>query len=129
MLLEWLKDLNWPGADVIANYLTAFSAELREPIRDVLRSGDNIWIRWTLLKFADEVERDFWQELGNDLKHVAFKDDDEGANVEALYILAKEKLISPDSIMTRIKILEQQMMIDQTDRKKIEEAIGGMGKI
>ena len=49
-LLEWLKDLTWPGADRIFDRLTHFSPEEIEQERQICmqmaeESGDEIWQR------------------------------------------------------------------------------------
>ena len=53
MLMEWLQDMNWPGATIIARHLISFGPDLVEPIRRVIESGDSIWIHWVLSEFAD----------------------------------------------------------------------------
>ena len=87
MLLEWLKDMNWPGSDVIAQYLLKFESALIGPIKSILSSGDDLWIYWVLSTYADEFESEFWNHLIVELEEIAKADDEEGANMLAQYTL------------------------------------------
>ncbi len=42
-LMEWLQDLNWPVARVLAPFLASIGAPLLPHVRAVLASGDDVW--------------------------------------------------------------------------------------
>lgn len=123
MLLEWLRDMNWPGAALISSHLKSFGEANLECVRKVLGSGDDVWIMWVLIEFGDAFGRNFWAKLIPELKQVAFKYDEDGAHIEALYILAKERLESRHLI--NIKTVEFKLNAKSTaeNYKKIESVI------
>ncbi|MGM0714303.1 DUF5071 domain-containing protein [Brevibacillus parabrevis] len=45
-LLEWLRDINWPGAMTIAEYVRELGEPLLEYLPEVFSSNDDIWIGW-----------------------------------------------------------------------------------
>jgi Domain of unknown function (DUF5071) len=45
-LLAWLRDINWPGALTIAEYLRGIGEPLLEYLPEVFSSNDDIWIGW-----------------------------------------------------------------------------------
>lgn len=47
-LLEWIQDINWPVARVIAPFLAGIGRPLAPQVRPVLRSSDEDWIYFTL---------------------------------------------------------------------------------
>lgn len=89
ILLEWLKDMNWPGADIIAGFLVGYSSSLIEPIRDVLVSRDKIWVSWVLTTFQLEFGPEFWRQLIKELEAIGCDKDDENAHIVALSILVR----------------------------------------
>ena len=42
-LLEWLKDINWPVAQVLAPFFAKIGADLAPYVRQVLASQDEVW--------------------------------------------------------------------------------------
>jgi hypothetical protein len=64
-LLTWIKDMNWPVAKPVSNYLETISEHLTADILKILRGTDDIWKYWTLRAFClgnkkplDEILRD-----------------------------------------------------------------------
>jgi hypothetical protein len=53
-LLEWLQDLNWPVAQVIAPFLATIGSPLVSPIRRILQTDDEIWKRWILTEIVEK---------------------------------------------------------------------------
>ena len=59
-LLEWLQDINWPGAIIILDRLKSFSAEkIKEPlqssVQQAINNQDNNWLDY-LSKLLDNPE-------------------------------------------------------------------------
>ena len=42
-LLEWLQDINWPVAQVLAPFFATVGADLAPYVRPVLKSQDDVW--------------------------------------------------------------------------------------
>ena len=47
-LLEWVKDGNWPQADLISQYLSPFINEFPDEIIFILKGKDEMWKYWVL---------------------------------------------------------------------------------
>lgn len=120
MLLEWLKDMNWPGASIIAEYLVSYGQLLTEPIRDVLKSGDMIWIYWVLISFQNTLSVKIWESLNQELKSIAYAYDEEGAHIESLKIISKFNLDSKENIKKIISILKIKSPNEIEEYQKVE---------
>ena len=42
-LLEWLKDINWPVAHILAPFFACVGPELAPHVRRILRTDDDVW--------------------------------------------------------------------------------------
>jgi hypothetical protein len=65
-LLEWLQDMNWPVARLLAPFLASIGAPLETDVRRVLESSDDIWKYWVIhsvVAKSPELARLFWSEL------------------------------------------------------------------
>jgi hypothetical protein len=91
-LLRWLKDYNWPGANIISNYLPKYEIDLVLPMREILHSQDMIWIYWLCSALLVNCSREVCLALRNDLKQIACSHDEDGAHIAALELLEKHKL-------------------------------------
>jgi len=47
-LLEWLQDMNWPVAQVLAPFLAGIGAPLETEIRVILGTTDFVWKYWII---------------------------------------------------------------------------------
>lgn len=47
-LLGWLRDYNWPGAPLIADFLNARADRVVESVKDLLLADDDEWRYWLL---------------------------------------------------------------------------------
>jgi hypothetical protein len=90
-LLCWLKDMNWPGAAIIAAHLATLGPEIREPLRHVLRSSDDVWIAWTLSCLGRCHDARFWAGLQDDLRALAGSSDQE-LSTDAMQLLERHGL-------------------------------------
>lgn len=124
MLLEWLQDMNWPGASTIAEILPVFDTLLIDPLHKILRSSDTVWIHWVLLALKNEFDSDFWSHLAEDLVSIAYKLDQDGAHINAMEILARWKLFPAEKLKEQYKMSQSCGSIPQADYDEIERMLG-----
>jgi hypothetical protein len=70
-LLGWLKDMNWPVADAIAELLSISGAEIVPHIRGAFRSDDAIWKYWILTQLCPKLSPVILAELRSDIEKLA----------------------------------------------------------
>lgn len=51
-LLEWIKDMNWPVAHPIAEYLVTICENITPEIMQILSGNDEIWKYWCIGVFG-----------------------------------------------------------------------------
>ncbi len=51
-LFEWIQDMNWPVARIVAEYLITISENLTTQIVEVLNSNDEMWKYWCIEVFG-----------------------------------------------------------------------------
>ncbi len=112
MLLEWLKDMNWPGAGVIAEFLLKYETALTEPVREVLKSKDTMWIYWVLQSFNGHLSPGAWESLSPNLKAIAYIRDGDGAYIECLKIINKYHLDSKKKVEAFITTIKDNYPAD-----------------
>lgn len=115
MLLEWLQDMNWPGAQTVAEYLVGFGDSLIAPIQHVLRSRDSVWAYWVLQTFKDKFDAGFWTHLSNDVAAIAREPDRDGAHVVAMEILAQHRLLPTTELRQLRENLRSSTDIDEKE--------------
>lgn len=54
-LLEWLQDMNWPIAGIVAEYLRNNFLEIEMEIYPILKSNDEIWKWYIINNFQNEI--------------------------------------------------------------------------
>lgn len=93
-LLEWLQDINWPVAQVLAPFLARIGAPLKPYIKKILETDDGTWKYWVLINIVAE-SRELQDLLAVELDHIAHapKSDEKLEEVDdiAREILAKRK--------------------------------------
>lgn len=47
-LLEWLQDMNWPVARVLAPFFQSIGVDLAPYLRQVLQTQDEVWKYWVI---------------------------------------------------------------------------------
>ena len=122
-LLEWLKDYNWPGSKEIAEYLANYADDLVEPIRNIFKSDDYIWIYWILGTLVANFPITTCRQLSDDLKALAYNYDEEGAHIEALRICVHYKL--DDSNFLR-NIIREKIKIDNENKEDYIEILSNL---
>lgn len=53
-LLEWIQDMNWPIAQILAPFLATICEPLIPHIRNIFDSDDDIWKYWVLQEIVAE---------------------------------------------------------------------------
>ncbi len=53
-LFEWIQDINWPVARRIVPLLVNAGTDVIPVVREILDSGDTLWIYWTLNMILDD---------------------------------------------------------------------------
>jgi hypothetical protein len=119
-LLEWLKDMNWPGAVVIAGYLPKFGNALLPSVCQALKESDPIWNFGILNTLSKSMGREFWVHIVPQIEKIASERDLEGSHVEALYILARHDLTNPDEIRRMIESAKNQPGSNPEDYTEVE---------
>lgn len=123
MLLEWMQDMNWPGAETIAKFLVGFGSSLTSSVHKVLQSGDKVWINWVLLFFKDEFQSDIWLPLTKDLQLIASEQDEESAHIAALSILAKWKLAPIEELKHSLSVFKGSGILDPKEYSELERLL------
>lgn len=70
-LLGWLKDMNWPVADAVAELLSTSGAEIMPHIRVAFASDDAIWKYWLLTQLCPKLSPIIFAELRPDIEKLA----------------------------------------------------------
>jgi hypothetical protein len=123
MLLEWLKDMNWPGAEIIARHLPSYGEGIGPSLVKVLESGDTIWIRWVLAALSDSFDDRFWQALRPAIQRIAYSKDIEGSAAEALYIMARYRLDAVSTIQAAVIEAKSYPGADSDDYCRVESVL------
>lgn len=87
-MLEWVQDLNWPVARVLAPFLAGIGAPLASPIRSVLKTTDETW-KWSVLHGIIGQSRELAESLHSELRQLAESPTPSEAQ-EELQVLAQQ---------------------------------------
>jgi hypothetical protein len=71
-LLEWLQDMNWPVARVLAPFAASIGAPLESNLREILSGPDLVWKYWIISQViakSPELQRIFRAELHRLVEH------------------------------------------------------------
>ncbi len=94
-LLEWIQDLNWPGAQRIAELLASIGEPLIPYIKEAFKMNDPSWHYWILTELVSDWPKDLVQELLNELKVMAQEMNfAEENDLVALNILVEKEVMS-----------------------------------
>ena len=55
-LLEWVQDINWPVARIIAPILARFDARIVPHLRTILQGDDDVWKYWVISAIIQEMD-------------------------------------------------------------------------
>lgn len=71
-LLQWVQDVNWPVAKVLAPFLAGIGAPLAPYIRRVLAGNDEVW-KYSLIGSVVARSQDLALVLRSELERIAFE--------------------------------------------------------
>lgn len=55
-LMEWLQDMNWPIAGVMADNLLRYQDDIEDEIMFVLNTNDEVWKYWVISVFGNSTK-------------------------------------------------------------------------
>ena len=70
-LMEWLQDINWPVAHVLAPFLATIGLPLVPYIRQVFATNDEIWKIWVIQALVKTSPAVFTA-VANDIQQMAY---------------------------------------------------------
>jgi hypothetical protein len=79
-LLEWLRDINWPVARLLAPFLGSVGTPLVPYVRPILRGDDAMWKYWIVATVIADSPLEVVAELRDDLQSLAANPDTEEAD-------------------------------------------------
>ncbi|NOU98648.1 DUF5071 domain-containing protein [Paenibacillus planticolens] len=103
-LLEWIMDMNWPGAIKISELLFSIKEPLIPFIREALKTNDAIWQYWIIECILKNWSEDLVRQLDEELIHLASGFDYEQTHLSALKLLVQFEILNPEEILTLIKV-------------------------
>ena len=126
-LLEWIQDMNWPGSKEIVDLLTTIDDAIVPYVKQVLKSGDGIWIIWLLSEVVSKWNKELRIQIKHDLLELAMTTDNnliiEGVDIQALKLLNEYEIIDSKKALSIIK-RKKEMYLDLLEN--IDEFIGAI---
>ena len=128
-LLEWIQDMNLPGAQEIADLLSTIDDEIVPYVKQVLKSGDGIWIIWLLSEVVSRWNKDLKDLIKDNLLELAITQDSnlivEGVDIESMKLLYESEFMDKDKVSSIIKRKRElyQELLENLDefKQSIEE--------
>ncbi|WP_254848748.1 DUF5071 domain-containing protein [Paenibacillus odorifer] len=96
-LLEWIQDLNWPGAGEIAGFLLEIGDPMIPYVKDVLNqhSDDQEWVYWIFEKLIDHWNTKQVQQIQAELIKIS---QEKANDLSALRILLTHGIYAKDVV-------------------------------
>ncbi|MEM8557137.1 MAG: DUF5071 domain-containing protein [Bacteroidota bacterium] len=69
-LLEWIQDMNWPVARIVAPFLASVGLPLVPALRRVFETDDGVWKYWCL-ELLQDMDRAVLAELRPEIERMA----------------------------------------------------------
>ena len=92
-LLEWLQDINWPGAQEIAELLVSVGKPVVPFVKEVLSGNDQVWKYWVLEFLVNRWPVELVNELKDEIVFLARTTDlFEEVDILAMKVLCMKKL-------------------------------------
>ncbi|MCM3293158.1 DUF5071 domain-containing protein [Paenibacillus sp. MER 180] len=101
-LLEWLMDINWPGANRISEFLVSIKAPLIPSIKEALNSNDMMWKYWIIECVLLKWSVDLVEQITDELLFAASESDEEAVHLSALKLLLQYKMIESKEVLNLI---------------------------
>jgi hypothetical protein len=126
-LLEWIQDINWPGSKEIVDLLTTVDYEIVPYVKQILKSGDGIWITWLLSEVISKWDNNLRAQIKDNLLELAITMDNnliiEGVDIKALKLLYESKSIDSSKALSITK-RKRELYLDLLEN--IDEFIGSI---
>ncbi|KOC87651.1 hypothetical protein NG42_19575 [Winslowiella iniecta] len=85
VMIEWLKDFNWPVARIIAPHLATLGTLLKDDVINVLKGDDVIWKYWVVNQLVNtpdlQLAASIRSELAAQYKTLSSSLDEDDANL------------------------------------------------
>lgn len=101
-ILEWLQDVNWPGADLAMGYLNALGDDVVPYVADVLDGTDEVWQYWILHCMVKQWPLSRIQMIYDKLVMLSNVNDYEHVNLAAIEVLISHRLYDRESLTARL---------------------------
>ena len=128
LLLPWLQDYNWPGAQEIGRLLLRVGASVVPHVKEILNaSHDSQWKYWLIVVLVCNWPRQFVKNVEAELREFAAKDDDSEIHLVALEALLKYELIDQTEGARMIEAKQKnypKLQEDIDDLKSLLEMYG-----
>lgn len=110
-LLEWIKDMNWPGAFTIANFLKTIGSPLIPYIKEVLQkhSSDEIWIEWIFIQVINEWTTEQIIQIKEELIRIS---QEKNNDIDAMRLIMFHELIPKQEILSQLELKRKSTEID-----------------
>lgn len=129
-LLEWIQDMNWPGSKEIVELLVTIDDAIVPYVKQVLKSGDGIWIIWLLSEVVSKWNKELRTQIKDNLLELAISMNNnliiEGVDIQALKLLNESELIDSIKALSIIK-RKRELYLDLIEN--IDEFIGTIEKV
>lgn len=106
-LLQWIQDMNWPGAQEIADLLVTIDDKIVPYVTQALKSGDGIWIMWILSEVVSKWNRDLSNQIKDNLLELTNTLDTnliiEGVDIQSMKLLHASNFIDKNKLLSIIK--------------------------
>ena len=106
-LVGWLKDINWPGAHKITDFLASLGKPVLPHVSHVLQGNDRVWQYFVLNFLVDKWPREMVIELTSELMNLIWLADGEEVDIAALRQLTKHHLGDQSTIQRAIARKQQ----------------------
>lgn len=129
-LLEWIQDMNWPGSKEIVELLVTIDDAIVPYVKQVLKSGDGIWIIWLLSEVVSKWDKELRTQIKDNLLELAITMNNnlviEGVDIQALKLLNECELIDSKKALSIIK-RKRELYLDLIENT--DEFIGAIEKL
>ncbi len=110
-LLEWIQDLNWPGADQISVFLREIGDPIIPYIKDVLaqHSDDSEWIQWIIDQIIEHWDTSQVQQIQGELVQIS---QGRSADLQSMRIILIHGLLSKEEIYKMLQDKKEKLVIE-----------------
>jgi|GEM_PF-2652384 len=122
-LLNWLKDMNWPGSSRASEHLLQYWKHVIPEIKEILRGDDEVWQHWLILQILDQLTVDEVSMFEAELTCLAIKPSDDIVDLSAGMILSKSKTVPKKTMQQILAALETRYLDDVEKMEQIRRNV------